>query len=103
MLALPKSKDGFDMVMLVTCKFLKRVMLILGKKTWSAKQWAKALLECLWLADWGLPKVILSDQDRKFLSDFWSALFNCLGIQLLYATAYNERTIKQLKLCYVTF
>ena len=60
-LALPKSKNGFDTVMSVTCKFSKRVTLIPGKKTWSAKQWAEALLERLWLADWGLPKIILSD------------------------------------------
>src|SRR5438045_4273268 len=78
--------------MSVTCIFSKRVTLIPGKKTWSVKQWAEALLERLWLADWGLPKIILSDQDKKFLSDFWSTLFKRLGVQLLYATAYHPQT-----------
>jgi len=78
--------------MSVTCKFSKRVTLIPGKKTWSAKQWAEALLDRLYLADWGLPKVILSDRDRKFLSEFWSALFTRLGVQLLYSTAYHPQT-----------
>ena len=91
-LALPKTKDGYDCVMSVTCKFSKRVTLIPGKKTWSARQWAEALLDRLYLADWGLPKVILSDRDRKFLSEFWSALFTRLGVQLLYSTAYHPQT-----------
>jgi Integrase zinc binding domain len=69
-LALPKSKKGFNCALSVTCKFSKRVTLIPGKNTWGAKQWANALLERLWIADWGLPKVILSDRNRKFLSEF---------------------------------
>src|SRR5438045_8945624 len=39
-----------------------------------------------------LVKVILSDRDRKFLSEFWSALFTRLGVQLLYSTAYHPQT-----------
>ena len=91
-LVLPRSREGYDSVMSVTCKFSKRVTLVPGKKTWTAKQWAEALLERLWIADWGLPKVILSDRDKKFLSDFWSTLFNRLGVQLLYSTAYHPQT-----------
>ena len=91
-LGLPKSKEGYNSIILVTYKFSKKVTLILGKKTWIAKQWAEALLNCLWLVDWGLPKVILFDQDRKFLSEFWSTLFNRLGVQLLYSTAYHLQT-----------
>src|SRR5438045_7724411 len=78
--------------MSVNCLFSKRGTLIPRKKKWSVKPWAEALLEHLWLADWGLPKIILSDQDKKFLSDFWSTLFKHLGVQLLYATAYHPQT-----------
>ena len=74
--------------MSVICKFSKRITLIPGKSTWTAKEWAGVLLERLWIADWGLPKVILSDRDRKFLSQLWSGLFERLGVELLYSTAY---------------
>ena len=37
-LALPLTKQGYNAIMLVTCKFSKRVTLIEGADTWSAKQ-----------------------------------------------------------------
>ena len=75
-LALPLTSEGFDSVMSVTCKFSKRVTLAPGKTIWKAYEWAAALLKQLELGDWGLPKVILSDRDPKFLSDLWTGLFN---------------------------
>ena len=90
-LMLPKSGE-FNAVMSVTDKFSKQITLVPGRDSWTASQWAHALLECLWLADWGLPKVIISDCNRKFLSTFWTSLFEKLGIQLLYSTAYHLQT-----------
>ena len=55
--------------MSVTCKFTKSIQLIPGKLTMSAAQWAKALLERLLLVNWELPEAIISDRDRKFLSE----------------------------------
>ena len=55
-------------------------------------EWAEALLHRLDIADWGLPKVIISDCDRKFLSDLWRALFTKLGVSLLYSSAYHLQT-----------
>lgn len=90
--ALPVSPDGYDAFMSVTCKLTKRTTLIPGKITWTAQQWAKALLTRLQIADWGLPKVLISDRDRKFLSELWTALFKMLGVELLYSTAYHPQT-----------
>ena len=90
--AFTKSKGGFDCALSVTCKFSKRATLIPGKGLWNAKQWAEVLLERLWIADWGLPKVILSARDRKFLSQLWSGIFERLGVELLYSTAYHPQT-----------
>lgn len=91
-LGLPKSREGFDAAMSVTCKFSKRVTSILGKSTWSAAQWGKALLDRLDIADWGIPKAIISDRDRKFLSDLWTEIFRQLGVRLLFSTAYHAQT-----------
>ena len=90
-LALPPA-GGLDSVMSVTCKFSKCIQLIPGKSTFSASQWAKVLLERLQLVDWGIPQAIISDRDRKFLSEMWTQLFRLLKVSLLYSTAYHPQT-----------
>lgn len=76
--------------MTVTCKFAKRTLLISGHSRQGAAELALALLEQLQVAEWGLPKVITSDRDKKFLSALWTALFKRLGVKLLYSTAYHK-------------
>ena len=69
-LALPLSKEKYNAIMSVTCKFSKRVTLIEGADTWSAEQWAHAFLNRLDLIDWGLPGELITDHDPKFHSKF---------------------------------
>ena len=89
-LALPLLENGNNTMMTVTDKFSKRVTSAPGKDTWGAGSWAEALL--LALADWGIPKGIISDRDPKFLSDLWKAIFESLGTELLVSTAYHPQT-----------
>ena len=63
MLALPLTKQGFNVIISVTCKFSKQVTLIEGADTWSAEQWAKAFLKRLDLIDQGLPEELITDWD----------------------------------------
>lgn len=91
-LALPLTKELFNAVMSVTDKFSKRITMIAGKDTHSAADWADLLLERLDLCDWGYPKVIITDRDRKFLSELWTKIFHKLGSKLLYSTAYHPQT-----------
>ena len=91
-LALPGSPEGFDTILSVTDKFTKRITCIPGKNTWSAERWAEALLDRLEVADWGIPKAMISDRDRKFLGELWRALFKRLDVALLYSTAYHPQT-----------
>ena len=86
------SKEGYNALMSVTCKFSKRVTLIKGKKTFTAEDWAHAFLVRLDLVDWGLPGELITDRDLKFLSKFWTLLFEKLGVKLLYSTAYHPQT-----------
>lgn len=44
------------------------------------------------VADWGIPKVIISDRDRKFLSELWTAMFERLSVPLSYSTACHTQT-----------
>ena len=50
-LAFPLTKQGYNAIISVTCKFSKRVTLIESTDTWSAKQWVQAFLKCLDLID----------------------------------------------------
>lgn len=89
-LALPLLENGFNTMMTITDKFCKKMTSAPGKDTWGSAEWADALL--LALADWGIPKAIISDRDPKFLSDLWKAIFKSLGTDLLVSTAYHPQT-----------
>ncbi len=78
--------------MSVTCKTSRKVTLIPGKNTWTAAEWAIKLLRRLHKLDWGIPKAIISDRDRKFTKELWQTLFEKLGVGLMYSTAYHPQT-----------
>ncbi|SLM33922.1 Ribonuclease H-like domain [Lasallia pustulata] len=89
-LGLPETEDGFDVALSVTDKCSKRVTLLLGKNTYKAEDWATVLLEGL--TDWGIPDAIITDQDPKFMSEFWKELATKLKIEMLTSTAYHPQT-----------
>jgi hypothetical protein len=41
---------------------------------------------------YGLPRVIVSDRDSKFVSAFWKASFKDLGTRLAYSSAYHPQS-----------
>ena len=79
-------------VMSIICKYSKRITIMLDKDIWSAKNWAKALLKRLNIANWEFSKIIISNRNRKFLFDLWTKIFTSLDIKLLYSTAYHSQT-----------
>jgi len=78
--------------MSVTEKFSKAVTLLPGQSTWSAPQWGNALIHHLLTILWGLPSAIISDRDRKFTGEVWKAMFDRLGVKLLFSTAWHPQT-----------
>ena len=70
-LALSVSRvEQFNVAMSITCKFTKRVIIVLDKNIWTVVQWDRALLNQLDFDDWELSKMLISDRDRKFMRDF---------------------------------
>ena len=45
----------------------------------------------------GLPEVIISDRDPRFTGKFWRALFDLLGTDLRFSTAFHPQTDGQSK------
>lgn len=83
--------------MFVICKFFKRITIISDQTNWKTIHWIKTLLIRFDVMNWSLFKQIISDQDRKFLNDFWNALFTKLKIRLFYSTIYYFQTNEFLK------
>ncbi|MBW0507715.1 hypothetical protein O181_047430 [Austropuccinia psidii MF-1] len=40
----------------------------------------------------GVPKIIINDRDLKFTSEFWTNLYDMLGTNLAFSTAYHPQT-----------
>lgn len=92
-MALPKSSpEKYDCLLTVTDKFWKKLTLIPGRETYRAKDWAVALLDHLIISDWGLPKVMISDRDPKFVAKFWRTWLQRLNVQLLTSMSYHPQT-----------
>lgn len=65
---MPESRESLNCVLSVTDKYNKRITFVAGKDTYKASDWAQGLLQQLDVTGWGIPRVILSDIDPKFLS-----------------------------------
>lgn len=68
-LALRTTVEGYNCIMSVTDKYSKRITMIARKDTYGAKEWASRMVLHLFVLDQGIPKVIISDRDPKFLSE----------------------------------
>jgi hypothetical protein len=90
-LNLSKIKEKIDCVLSMIDKFTKRVMLISEKFTYTIENWAIQLLKESQRRNWNISKMIISDKDRKFLSDLWRTLFTKLSVFMLYSTVYHSQ------------
>ena len=78
-------------VMIIICKFSKRITSMSEKLTWIAAEWVDVLLQRLDFVDWELLKVIISDRNSKFLFELWSTLFARFEVRLLYTIVYHSQ------------
>ena len=81
--------------MLIICKFFKRVTCILDKTIWFVAQWNKIFLNRFDIDDWKMSKIIISNKNRKFMSNFWTKLFRQLRVKFLYFTIYHSQIDEQ--------
>lgn len=75
---LPRTKKNNDSIMVVVDKVSKATHFIAVQSTYRAVQIAHIFMQNVFKLH-GLPKMIISDQDLKFTSAFWKALFAELG------------------------
>lgn len=88
---LPLVSSGFDAVFTVVDRLTKLTRFIPIRKDATAKDVA-IVFRREWVKLFGIPKVIVSDRDPKFVSHFWKALFSALGTELRFSTAFHPQT-----------
>ena len=103
---LPKSSDGKDNLMIIYCKLTKICALIPTTININTKEAARLFFTNWYCRGYGLPKIIICDRDKLFISKMWQDLMNLLEIKLAMSTARHQQTnggtehlVKMAKLC----
>jgi hypothetical protein len=92
MSGLPSTKWGNDYVFMVVDHFSKMAIMVACKKNITTKDTTKIFLERVWV-HFGIPQTIVSDQDSRFLSTFWSSLWSLLDTKLTKSMAFHPQTM----------
>ncbi|KAJ5708554.1 hypothetical protein N7488_008355 [Penicillium malachiteum] len=82
--------NGLDCILVMTCKFTKLIAILAGAESWTGQDWAHVVLRYWWTANWGLPTVIISDRDPRFVYGFWKTIFEDPGTKQLKTAAHHS-------------
>ena len=74
---IPKS-EGKDTILVMVNKLTKYAHFYCIQTTYKASQIAEVFSKVIQKLH-GIPKVVVSDRDPKFISNFWMGLFKTLG------------------------
>ncbi|KAH0603046.1 uncharacterized protein H6S33_008050 [Morchella sextelata] len=87
---MPKEKSGFRNVLVVVDRFTKMAHFI-PMTGINAEQTANAFVKDIWRFH-GLPRSIVSDRGTQFVSAFWAAVTERLGIRRRLSTSFHPQT-----------
>ena len=86
---LPES-EGYTAVAVFVDRLTKRVHFASCTKEVTASDYAKIFVDTIFRHH-GLPEVIISDRDPRFISKFWTTLFELLSTDLRFSTAFRSQ------------
>ncbi|MBW0507628.1 hypothetical protein O181_047343 [Austropuccinia psidii MF-1] len=86
----PGGKENFNACLIIVDRLRKSMRCLLCHKEDTAMDtsllfWNNIISTC------GVPKIIISDRDPKFTSEFWTNLYDMLGTKLAFSTAYHPQ------------
>ncbi|MBW0494892.1 hypothetical protein O181_034607 [Austropuccinia psidii MF-1] len=87
----PGGKESFNAFLIMVDRFNKSVRFLPCHKEDTAKDTALLFWNNI-ISIYGVPKIIISDRDPKFTSEFWTNLYDILGTKLSFSTAYHPQT-----------
>ncbi|MBW0474978.1 hypothetical protein O181_014693 [Austropuccinia psidii MF-1] len=87
----PGGKENFNSCLVIADRYSKSVRCLPCNKEDTAMDtsllfWNNIISTC------GVPKIIISDRDPKFTSEFWTNLSDMLDTKLEFSTAYHPQT-----------
>lgn len=88
---LPRSKRGFDAIVVFVDKLTKMVHYAPTTTTVTAPQLSDIFMREVCRLH-GVPQSLLSDRDPRFTAHFWRALWEQLGTKLTMSTAFHPQT-----------
>jgi hypothetical protein len=94
---LPTSAEGFSYLFTMvdwSTRWLEAVTI----KSITAQQCLDTFIAA-WVARYGVPATITSDQGRQFTSALWAGLHKLLGVQLINTTAYHSQSNGMVERC----
>ncbi|MBW0582865.1 hypothetical protein O181_122580 [Austropuccinia psidii MF-1] len=87
----PGGKENYNACLIIVDRFSNSMRCLPCHKEDTA-MYAALLFWNNIISTCGVPKIIISDRDPKFTSEFWTNLYEKLGIKLLFSTAYHPQT-----------
>ena len=112
MFKLPRTKDGYESILVVVDKLSKRTHFIPLTKNHKAEDIAEIFYKEIYKHH-GLPRVIISDRDTRFTSTFWTELMKLLKVKLNLSSAFHPqtdgqsermfRTVQEMLRCFISF
>ena len=87
---LPES-EGKTAIAVFVDRLTKMMHMVPCTKEVTATQYARLFVDNVFRLH-GMPEVIISDRDPRFVSKFWEELFSILGTDLRFSTAFHPQT-----------
>lgn len=87
----PKTSSGYDSIWVIVDRLTKVAHFIPIKTTYSGKKLAELYMTNV-ICRHGVPKKIVSDRGTQFTSHFWKKLYEAMGTNLNFSTAYHPQT-----------
>ncbi|MBW0476123.1 hypothetical protein O181_015838 [Austropuccinia psidii MF-1] len=88
---IPGDKENFNACLVIVDSYRKSVRLLPCHKEDNIMDTALLFWNNI-MATCGVPKVIISDRDPKFTSQFWTNLYAMLGRKHAFSTVYHPQT-----------
>ncbi|MBW0511788.1 hypothetical protein O181_051503, partial [Austropuccinia psidii MF-1] len=87
----PGGKENYNACLIIVDSF-KKIMRCLPRHKEDTAMDTTLLFGNNIISTCGVPKIIISDRDPKFTSEFWTNFYDVLGTNLAFSTAYHPQT-----------
>ncbi|MBW0547417.1 hypothetical protein O181_087132 [Austropuccinia psidii MF-1] len=87
----PGGKESFNALLVIVYRYSKSVRCLPCHKEDTAINTALLFWNNI-ISTFGVPKIIISDRDPKFKSEFWTKLYDILGTKLAFSSSYHPQS-----------